>query len=58
VRSLPERQAAAVALHYLEDLSIADIAAVLECAEGTAKSHLHKARAALAQRLRTEEHDA
>ncbi|HYI62297.1 MAG TPA: SigE family RNA polymerase sigma factor [Acidimicrobiales bacterium] len=51
VRQLPRRQAAAVALHYLEDRPVAEVAAVLGCAEGTAKAHLHKGRAALARRL-------
>ena len=51
VRELPERQQAVVVLHYLEDRSVADIAAVLDIAEGTVKAHLHKARAALASRL-------
>ena len=55
VRQLPPRQAAAVALHYLDDLSIAEIADALDCAEGTAKAHLHKARTSLAQCLRAEE---
>jgi RNA polymerase sigma-70 factor (ECF subfamily) len=52
VRRLPQRQAAAVALHYLEDLSIADIADALGCTESTAKAHLHQARRALATQLR------
>lgn len=51
VRSLPERQAAAVALHYLEDRPIAEIALVLGCSEGTVKTHLSRGRAALATRL-------
>jgi RNA polymerase sigma-70 factor (ECF subfamily) len=55
VRQLPPRQAAAVALHYLDDLSIAEIADALGCAEGTAKAHLHKARHSLAQRLGAQE---
>ncbi len=55
VRQLPDRQAAAVALHYLEDRSIAEMAVILECAEGTAKAHLHKARATLAGLLRDQE---
>lgn len=55
VRLLPPRQAAAVALHYLEDLSIAELAAALDCAEGTAKAHLHKARQTLARHLAHEE---
>jgi RNA polymerase sigma-70 factor (ECF subfamily) len=40
-----------VALHYLEDLSVADIARVLGCAEGTVKAQLHNGREALARRL-------
>jgi RNA polymerase sigma-70 factor (ECF subfamily) len=51
VRVLPPRQAQAVALHYLEDRSIADIATVLGCAEGTVKVHLHRGRLALARTL-------
>ena len=51
LRNLSERQAQAVALHYLEDLSIAQIALVLGCAEGTVKVHLHRGRAALAHAL-------
>jgi RNA polymerase sigma-70 factor (ECF subfamily) len=48
VRRLPARQAQAIALHYLEDRSVKDIAAVLECAEATVKVHLHRGRRALA----------
>jgi RNA polymerase sigma-70 factor (ECF subfamily) len=51
VRALPERQRAAVALHYLEDLSIADVALALDIAEGTVKASLFKARATLASAL-------
>lgn len=51
VRRLPPRQAAAVALHHLEDRPVAEVAAILGCAEGTAKAHLHKGRAALARLL-------
>jgi RNA polymerase sigma-70 factor (ECF subfamily) len=51
LRSLPRQQAAVLALHYYEDLPVADIAAVLDLAEGTVKAHLHKARANLARRL-------
>ncbi|MDH3499805.1 MAG: SigE family RNA polymerase sigma factor [Acidimicrobiia bacterium] len=51
VRRLPRRQAAVVALHYLEDISVADIAAVLGVAESSVKNSLAKARANLAERL-------
>lgn len=51
VRRLPKRQAAAVALFYLEDRPVAEVATVLGCAEGTAKAHLHKGRVALARLL-------
>ncbi len=51
VRRLPGQQAAAVALHYLEDRPVAEIADVLGCAESTAKVHLHRARNALAASL-------
>lgn len=51
VRRLPERQAQCVALHYLEDRSTADVAAVLGIAEATVRVHLHRARAELARVL-------
>jgi RNA polymerase sigma-70 factor (ECF subfamily) len=55
VRALPRRQSQVVALHYLEDLSVADVASVLEMAPGTVKKHLHDGRRELARRLRMEE---
>lgn len=51
VRGLPKRQSQAIALHYLEEMSVAEIAEILECAEGTVKVHLHKGRKRLADRL-------
>ena len=51
VRALPARQAQAIALHYLEDRSVADIAEILECSESTVKVHLHKGRTKLARRF-------
>src|SRR5262245_55550123 len=51
VRDLPDQQRWAVVLHYVEDRSVAEVAAVLECAEGTVKTHLSRARATLARRL-------
>jgi RNA polymerase sigma-70 factor (ECF subfamily) len=51
VRKLPERQAQAVTLHYLEDCSVAEIAEALGCAAGTVRVHLHRGRQALAKAL-------
>lgn len=45
--TLPPRQRAVVALRYLEDMTIAQIAEALGCADGTARSQLHRALAAL-----------
>ena len=45
------RQAQAIALHYIYDLGVADIASTLGCTEGTVKVHLSRGRAALAQRM-------
>lgn len=44
VRALPDRERAAITLHYLEDLSIAEVAEILEVAPGTVKSSLSHAR--------------
>jgi len=51
VRSLPHRQAQVIALHYLEDRPVADIAEILGCSEATVRVHLHKGRAGLSRRL-------
>jgi RNA polymerase sigma-70 factor, ECF subfamily len=51
VRSLPKRQAQCIALRYLDDRTTAEIAEVLGCAEPTVRVHLHRAHAALAERL-------
>lgn len=58
VRSLPRRQSQAVALHYLEDLPVAEVATILDMAPGTVKKHLFDGRRELARRLRTEEDEA
>jgi RNA polymerase sigma factor (sigma-70 family) len=48
---LPARQRAAVVLHYLADWPTAEVADALGCSESTVRVHLHRARAALADRL-------
>jgi RNA polymerase sigma-70 factor (ECF subfamily) len=45
---LPRQQRATTALFYVDGLTVTEIAAALDIAEGTVKSHLHDAR----QRLR------
>jgi RNA polymerase sigma-70 factor, ECF subfamily len=55
VRKLPKRQAQAIALHYLEDLPVSDIAEILDCTPSTVKVHLHKGRRTLASRLGLDE---
>jgi RNA polymerase sigma-70 factor (sigma-E family) len=47
VAALPTRQRAAIVLRYFSDLSVADTAAVLGCAEGTVKALTHQAVANL-----------
>jgi RNA polymerase sigma-70 factor (ECF subfamily) len=54
VRKLPKRQAQVIALHYLDDLRITEIAEILECSPNTVKVHLHKGRKKLADRLGVE----
>lgn len=54
VRSLPRRQRDAIALFYVADLSVAEVAETLGCAEGTVKAHLYSARRSLAARLQVE----
>ena len=55
VRGLPRRQAQVVALFYLEDRSVAQIADILGMTAGTVKRHLYDARRTLARRLRVPE---
>lgn len=51
LRKLPARQAQALALFYVEDLPLTEIAALLACPEGTVKALLHRGRKTLAERL-------
>ena len=46
-RSLPKRQRTAAALYYLNDLSVGEIARIMNISEGAVNSHLHRAREAL-----------
>jgi RNA polymerase sigma factor (sigma-70 family) len=51
---LSARQRAAIALHYLDDLPVTEIAATLGCSVGSVKTHLARGRRALAVLLGAE----
>jgi RNA polymerase sigma-70 factor (ECF subfamily) len=51
VRRLPRRQAQAIALHYLYDMSVTDVALTLGCSSSSVKAHLVRGRSALARAL-------
>jgi RNA polymerase sigma-70 factor, ECF subfamily len=55
VASLPERQRNATVLFYVHDLTVAEIAEIVDAAEGTVKSDLSRARDRLRKRLAQEE---
>ncbi|MCC5951436.1 MAG: sigma-70 family RNA polymerase sigma factor [Acidimicrobiia bacterium] len=55
VRRLPGRQAQTIALHYLEDRPVAEIAQILDVSAETVKVHLHRGRKALAVALACDE---
>jgi RNA polymerase sigma factor (sigma-70 family) len=57
IASLPPQQRAAIALHYLDDAPVAEVALALGCAEATARVHLHRARLRLAELLHEEVED-
>jgi RNA polymerase sigma-70 factor (ECF subfamily) len=56
IGKLPTMQRAAIALHYLDDLPVDEVAAVLGCSPSTARVHVHRGRARRAELL-SEEHD-
>jgi RNA polymerase sigma-70 factor, ECF subfamily len=56
--TLPVEQRAILVLHHLEGRSLAELAAILEIPDGTAKSRLFAARRALAAAIKVDEGDA
>ena len=58
VGALPDRQAHALALVYGMDMSISEASDVMDCSEGSVKTHLSRGRSAVASALAGEEqHD-
>jgi len=55
LRQLPEKQRAAIVLHYYADRPVRDVAAALRVTPATARVHLHRGRRRLLQLL--EDHD-
>ena len=55
LRQLPDRQRAAIVLHYYADRPVRDVAAALGVTPATARVHLHRGRRHLLQLL--EDHD-
>ena len=47
VKDLPRRQQEAVVLHYRMGLSVEEVAHVMDCREGTVRTHLARAREGL-----------
>lgn len=54
VRELPRRQAQVVALTFIEDLDVREVAATLGIGEESVRTHLRRGRAAIAARLKEE----
>ena len=57
VQRLPERQRTAIALRYLADLPVADVARAMGCADGTVKATVHQALRSLRISLEDERED-
>ena len=53
VARLPDLQRQVITLFYMQDRSVAEVAAMLDLPEGTIKSHLHRARRALGVMMQT-----
>jgi RNA polymerase sigma-70 factor, ECF subfamily len=51
LRALPRRQRAAASLHYIAGFSLGQVAEAMDISEGTAKTHLFRARERLRQEL-------
>jgi RNA polymerase sigma-70 factor, ECF subfamily len=51
IASLPRQQRVAMALYYVHELSVRDVAAAMQLSEGAVKFHLHQGRRHLRQQL-------
>ena len=55
IASLPDREAAAITLYYLEDMDYKEIAGILDIPAGSVATALHRGRERLAGRLSNSE---
>jgi RNA polymerase sigma factor (sigma-70 family) len=53
IAALPSREKAAVILRFYEDMTIPEVALVLDCPEGTVKSLIHRGKKRLERKLRS-----
>jgi RNA polymerase sigma-70 factor (ECF subfamily) len=51
IAALPRQQRIAMALYYVHELSVAEVAAAMELSEGAVKFHLHEGRSGLRKRF-------
>lgn len=51
LRALSKKQRTAAALHHIGDLSVPEVARIMDISEGTVKSHLYRAHQALKEQL-------
>jgi len=58
LRGLPTRQREVATLHYVDDRTVAEIAAILRLNEGTVKYHLSHARDGLRKMLDERDHES
>lgn len=55
IGKLPPKYRDVIVLRQLQELSVSEVAAILDVPEGTVKTHLHRARSALASMLTEDE---
>ncbi len=53
IEALPDKQRQAITLYYLDERSVGEVAGMMGLPANTVKTHLHRARAALARALGT-----
>ena len=51
VQKLPDKMRVVILMHFMEEMSVEEVARVLEIPAGTVKSRIHKAKAVLREKL-------